>query len=151
MKKYSLKEVYGMGGEVIKFKTSQGSEYVYYVGEEMSERSKQSGGSQQGEKFGKMNCIFLDLEGYPKVIDPFLNKIYIGIIDDDKFIKIKNIKGVEGEIVLLQISKKSGEQSFVGSGRIKREPVIGCRPYEWLYVGDMCHRHIGNEIVEIMR
>lgn len=123
------------------FETAQGSVYAFQNGKTI--RQKMSGGSQQGEVFPSLSCVFI--KGDFKL--PLMtHSIRVGYLKDGAFIPIWDINEAPTEAPLgLLILKGDEVVDLIPPKDIVVIPTLGYRPYEW----DRHRRHWGNPIVKI--
>ncbi len=123
------------------FETAQGSLYFFACGK--TTRQKMSGGSQQGEVFPSLSCLFI--KGDFK-LPLFTHSVRVGYLEDKAFIPIWDIsESPPGAPLGLLILKGDEVVDLIPPKDILAIPTLGYRPYEW----DRHRRHWGNPIVKI--
>jgi hypothetical protein len=135
---------------MIKFKTSQGSEYFFDPIEQKSKRTKKSGGSEQGKEFSFLPVVFIKDKVrlyYPNV------KVYVGIFSKTGSLnpvnEIPKSLSENDKLVVVEVERQNPTK-VLHIQRAFLEPAFGFFPFETGYneSGEYI-KHLGNDIVEI--
>ena len=136
---------------MLKFITSQGSEYFYDESIQKSKRHKKSGGSEQGESFPFMPVVFIKERVnlyYPNI------KIYVGLFTKAGMLTpVKEIPqeiGKNEKLVVVEVDRKNPSRPL-NIQRAFLNPAIGLFPFESGYNDKGQYiKHLGNKIIEIV-
>jgi len=138
---------------MIKFTTSQDSEYLFDENLQMSKRTKNSGGSNQGTTYSFLTVVFIK-----EIVRLYAPSISVNIqIFDKKNGTLKQLKEINKEIInslneekiLVVAEKNRTDGSILHMQRAYLLPEVDLYPFEIGYHEDKFIKHIGNKIVKI--
>ena len=138
---------------MIKFTTSQDSEYLFDENLQMSKRTKNSGGSNQGTTYSFLTVVFIK-----EIVRLYAPSISVNIqIFDKKNGSLKQLKEINKEIInslneekiLVVAEKNRTDGSILHMQRAYLLPEVDLYPFEIGYHEDKFIKHIGNKIVKI--
>jgi len=140
---------------MIKFTTSQDSEYLFDENLQMSKRTKNSGGSNQGTTYSFLTVVFIK-----EIVRLYAPSISVNIqIFDKKNGTLKQLKEINKEIInslneekiLVVAEKNRTDGSILHMQRAYLLPEVDLYPFEIGYHEDKFIKHIGNKIVKIQK
>ena len=137
---------------LIKFTTSQGSEYIFNPDIQKSKRTKKSGGSNQGKTFPYLSVVFIEDRSKVRLYNPRFN-VKVGLFTDTGMFKqfndVPKIINENEKLVVIEFDKDNMTRPL-NIQKAFLNPKVDLFPLEWgNNIKGQPIKHLGNKIIEV--